>query len=100
MWAKRTDRTSLKYNEYLTLHGIPEAAQDYQVNGRSPLDWVIDRYKVSVDKKSQIKNDPNDYCRELNQPDYIVDLIKRLVTVSMETQRIVAALPAFEITEQ
>lgn len=99
-WAKRTDRTSLKYNEYLTLHGIPEAAQDYQVNGRSPLDWVIDRYKVSVDKKSQIKNDPNDYCRELNQPDYIVDLIKRLVTVSMETQRIVAALPAFEITEQ
>lgn len=99
-WAKRADRTSLKYNEYLTLHEIPEAAQDYQVNGRSPLDWVIDRYKVSVDKKSQIKNDPNDYCRELNQPDYIVDLIKRLVTVSMETQRIVAALPAFEITEQ
>ena len=99
VWAKRTDRTSLKYNEYLTLHGIPEAAQQYQVNGRSPLDWVIDRYKVSVDKKSQIKNDPNDYCREIGQPDYVVDLIKRLVTVSLNTQQIVSTLPAFDITE-
>lgn len=99
VWAKRSERTSLKYNQYLTLHGIPEAAQQYQVNGRSPLDWVIDRYKVTVDKKSNIKNDPNDYCREIGQPDYIVDLIKRLVTVSLNTQQIVSALPAFDITE-
>lgn len=99
VWAKRSERTSLKYNQYLTLHGIPEAAQEYQVNGRSPLDWVIDRYKVTVDKKSNIKNDPNDYCREIGQPEYIVDLIKRLVTVSLNTQQIVSTLPAFDITE-
>ncbi|MBV7363535.1 DEAD/DEAH box helicase family protein [Actinomycetaceae bacterium TAE3-ERU4] len=99
-WLKRTERTSLKYNEYLTLHGIPEAAQDYQVNGRSPLDWVVDRYRVTVDKKSGIRNDPNDYCLEIGKPDYIVDLIKRLVTVSLETQKIVSQLPTFEITEK
>ncbi|OKL49873.1 damage-inducible protein [Boudabousia liubingyangii] len=99
-WAKRADHTSLKYNQYLTLHGIPEAAQDYQVNGRSPLEWVIDRYKVTVDKKSGIKNDPNDYCREVGKPDYIVDLIKRLVTVSIETQRLVSLLPALEIMDK
>ena len=99
-WAKRTEHTSLKYNQYLTLHGIPEAAQDYQVNSRSPLDWVIDRYKVTVDKKSGIRNDPNDYCREVGKPDYIVDLIKRLVTVSVDTQRVVALLPGLEITDK
>ncbi len=86
--------------QYLTLHGIPEAAQDYQVNSRSPLDWVIDRYKVTVHKKSGIRNDPNDYCREVGKPDYIVDLIKRLVTVSVETQRVVALLPGLEITDK
>ncbi len=98
-WAKRSECTALKYNEFLTLRGIPEEAQDYQVGGRSPLDWVVDRYRIKTDKDSQIPNDPNDYCREVNRADYIVDLIKRLVTVSLETQRLVASLPSFNITE-
>ena len=98
-WAKKKDpktgkrvddHTKLVYNANLTISGIPEEAQNYMVNGRSPLDWVIDRYQVKTDKKSGISNDPNDYS---DDPWYIVNLITRLVRVSMETQQIVAALP-------
>lgn len=101
VWASRskTDRTALIYNDYLTLTGIPNEAQNYIVNGRSPLDWVVDRYKVRTHKESQITNDPNDYCREIDNPRYIVDLIKSLVTVSMRTQELLTLLPEFVVEE-
>lgn len=98
-FGPKKDKTRIKYNGHLTLKGIPEEAHEYQVNGRSALEWVIDRYQVKTDKKSLITNDPNDYCRAVNNPRYIVDLIKRLVTVSLETQKLVGTLPHFEVLE-
>lgn len=98
-FGPKKDKTRIKYNGHLTLKGIPEEANEYQVNGRSALEWVIDRYQVKTDKKSLITNDPNDYCRAVNNPRYIVDLIKRLVTVSLETQKLVGSLPRFEVLE-
>ena len=98
-FGPKKDKTRIKYNGHLTLKGIPEEAHEYQVNGRSALEWVIDRYQVKTDKKSLITNDPNDYCRAVNNPRYIVDLIKRLVTVSLETQKLVGTLPRFEVLE-
>lgn len=98
--SKKADHTSFVYNQHLTLTGIPVEAQDYTVGGKSPLDWVIDRYQLRTHKDSGITNDPNDYCRELGRPDFIVDLIKRLVTVSMRTQELIAALPEFIIEEE
>lgn len=98
-FGPKKDKTRIKYNGHLTLKGIPEEAHEYQVNGRSALEWVIDRYQVKTDKKSLITNDPNDYCRAVNDPRYIVDLIKRLVTVSLETQKLVGTLPRFEVLE-
>lgn len=98
-FGPKKDKTRIKYNGHLTLKGIPEEAHEYQVNGRSALEWVIDRYQVKTDKKSLITNDPNDYCRTVNNPRYIVDLIKRLVTVSLETQKLVGSLPRFEVLE-
>lgn len=98
-FGPKKDKTRIKYNGHLTLKGIPEEAHEYQVNGRSALEWVIDRYQVKTDKKSLITNDPNDYCRTVNNPRYIVDLIKRLVTVSLETQKLVGTLPRFEVLE-
>lgn len=98
-FGPKKDKTRIKYNGHLTLKGIPEEANEYQVNGRSALEWVIDRYQVKTDKKSLITNDPNDYCRAVNNPRYIVDLIKRLVTVSLETQKLVGTLPRFEVLE-
>lgn len=98
-WGKRKDpetgkkvddHTILIYNENLVIRDIPEAAQRYTVNGRSPLEWVIDRYQVKIDKASGIVNDPNEYS---DDPRYIVDLIEKLIRVSMETMEIVDQLP-------
>ena len=94
------DFTRLEYNDYVTLTGIPAEAQGYSISGRSPLEWIIDRYHVKTDKASGIVNDPNDFLREQGRPDAIVDLIKRLVTVSMRTQELLATLPPLEIPEQ
>ena len=93
------DFTRLEYNDYVTLTGIPAEAQGYSISGRSPLEWIIDRYHVKTDKASGIVNDPNDFLREQGRPDAVVDLIKRLVTVSMRTQELLETLPALEIPE-
>ena len=93
------DFTRLEYNDYMTLTGIPAEAQGYSISGRSPLEWIIDRYHVKTDKASGIVNDPNDFLREQGRPDAVVDLIKRLVTVSMRTQELLATLPKLEIPE-
>ncbi|WP_406636926.1 DEAD/DEAH box helicase [Pseudarthrobacter quantipunctorum] len=98
-WGARKDRSRIIYNSRIVLAGIPEEALEYQVNGKSALEWIIDRYQVTTHKDSQITNDPNDYCREVDNPRYILDLIKRIVTVSVETNKIVAALPELEILE-
>jgi predicted helicase len=98
-FTSRKDRSSIIYNQKITLAGIPYEAYEYQVNGKSALEWIIDRYQVTTHKDSQITNDPNDYCREVGNPRYILDLIKRIVTVSVETMKIVAQLPPLEIIE-
>ena len=83
------DKTQLKYNDFLTLDGIPVEIYDYKLGTRSALEWVVDQYRVKVDRRSGIKNDPN---REM-EPRYIVDLIKRVITVSLKTVEIVGNLP-------
>ncbi len=83
------DKTQLKYNEFLTLDGIPAAAFDYRLGNRSALEWVADQYRVKTDKRSGIVNDPN----RADQPQYIVDLIARVITVSLKTVEVVGKLP-------
>ncbi|MFD2674443.1 type ISP restriction/modification enzyme [Gulosibacter bifidus] len=98
-WTKRTSKTALRYNEYVTITGIPEAAENYEIGGRSPLGWIIDRYYIKTDKASGIVNDPNAWLREQQNPRYVVDLIASLVTLSLETQRLVAELPEFDVID-
>jgi len=98
-WISRKDHTGIRYNEHLTITGIPEIESEYEVGGRSPLEWIIDRYKVTTDAKSGIVNDPNAWLREQENPRYVVDLIRSLVTVSLETQKLIAELPEFEVIE-
>ena len=86
------DKTQLKYNEFLTLDGIPAEAYEYRLGNRSALEWVVDQYRVKTDKRSGIVNDPN----RADQPRYIVDLVGRVITVSLKTVEIVKDLPAFE----
>ncbi len=89
------DKTSLVYNSFLTLSGIPPETYEYRLGNRSALEWVVDQYQVSTDKRSGIVNDPN----RADDPEYIVRLIGQVVTVSMETVRIVKALPELVIGE-
>ena len=84
-----TDKTLLKYNDYLTLDGIPAEVYEYRLGNRSALEWVVDQYRVKTDKRSGIVNDPN----RTDQPRYIVDLIARVITVSLKTVEIVKNLP-------
>jgi len=88
------NRTALTVNEWITLKGVPSEAFEYQVSGRSPIEWVVDQYRVTKDSKSGIVNDPNDWARETAQnPRYIIDLAKRAVRVAVETVKIVKNLP-------
>jgi predicted helicase len=91
------DRTEVIYNSRITLSGIPEAAYRYQLGSRSAVEWILDRYQVKTDKASGIVNDPNDWSKEVSDPRYIIDLLARIVTVSLETMAIVDALPALAI---
>ncbi len=96
-WGKNpdgaVDKTVIHYNADITLEGIPLEAYDYVVNGKSALEWVMERYQVKTDKDSGILNDPNAWS---DDPRYILDLVKRVVRVSMETLRIVGELPRLE----
>ncbi len=83
------DKTSLIYNQFLTLSGIPPETYEYRLGNRSALEWVIDQYPVSTDKRSGITNDPN----RSDDPQYILRLIGQVVTVSLETVKIAGALP-------
>ena len=83
------DKTQLVYNDFLTLEGIPAKTFDYRLGNRSALEWVIDQYRVKTDKRSGIVNDPN----RADAPRYIVKLIGKVITVSLETVEIVKGLP-------
>ncbi len=84
------DKSVIVFNPHVTLRGIPLEAYDYVVNGKSALEWAMERYAVTIHKESGIRNDPNDWS---DDPRYIVDLVKRITRVSLETVRIVSGLP-------
>ena len=92
--AREKDLTTIIYNDGITLTGIPDKAHEYRLGSRSALDWLIDRYQVKTDKDSGIVNDPNDWADEHDASRYILDLVKRITTVSVRTVDIVSTLPA------
>ena len=87
--SKNKDKTQLKYNDFLMLDGIPPEAFDYRLGNRSAVEWIVDQYRVKIDKRSGIINDPN----RADQPRYIVDLIARIITISLKTGEVVDRLP-------
>ncbi len=98
--GKVKDLTTLHYNAKITVTGIPLEAYDYVVNGKPALDWVVERQCVKTDKDSGIVNDANDWAIDtMGNPRYPLELFLRVITVSLETMKIVRALPALEIRE-
>jgi predicted helicase len=88
------DKTTLVYNDFLTLKGIPLETYEYRLGNRSALEWVIDQYQVSTDKRSGIVNDPN----RADDPEYIVRLVGQVITVSLGTMKVVKSLPALAVS--
>ncbi len=91
--ARNPDKTIIRYNADISLEKIPPEAQQYIVNGKPAIEWVMDRYQIKSDKKSKIINDPNHWS---DDPRYIIDLIRKVTTVSVETVKIVTELPTLD----
>ena len=92
-FRSKDDKSAILYNANIRLENIPLKAYDYIVNGKSAIEWILERYCISIDKKSLIKNDANDWGREHGKPRYILDLLLSVINVSTQTVDIVNSLP-------
>jgi predicted helicase len=97
-FLNKNDKSIIIYNRAIKISNIPLEAYNYILNGKSAIEWILDRYQVKIDEKTGIKNDPNDWAKEHDQPRYILDLILRVITVSLETMRIVRSLPRLDFS--
>lgn len=91
------DKTRIIYNGHITIENIPLKAYEYIVNGKSAVEWIMERYAVTIDKASQIKNDPNDWSREHKQPRYILDQLLSVIILSCQTVDTINSLPKLNI---
>ncbi|MGH6552203.1 DEAD/DEAH box helicase [Bacteroides hominis] len=91
------DKTRIICNSHITIENIPLKAYEYIVNGKSAIEWIMERYAVTIDKASQIKNDPNDWSREHEQPRYILDLLLSVINLSCQSVDIVNTLPELKL---
>jgi predicted helicase len=94
---EKWDRTTIHYNETIAVHDIPLDAYDYIVNGKSAIEWVMERQSVTTDKTTGITNDANAWAAEQRNAKYPLELLLRMITVSLETMKIVRALPALKV---
>ena len=96
--GKNKDRSVIHYNDKITITGIPLLAYDYIVNNKTAIDWVMERQSIRIDKTSGIVNDANDFAREtMHNPAYPLELLQRVISVSMKTVKINRNLPELEI---
>lgn len=89
----KDDKSAIIYNSQISIENIPAVAYEYQVNGKSAIEWVMERYQITTHKESGIRNDPNDWADELGNPRYILDLLLSVIRLSVETVDIVRGLP-------
>ena len=99
-FKSKDDKSTIVFNPYITVSNIPLKAYDYVVNGRSAIEWVMERYQIKTDKDSGITNDPNDWAIEHGQPRYILDLLLSVINVSLKSLDIIAALPKPDFSEK
>lgn len=89
----KEQKETILFNSLVIVSGIPAKAYQYIVNGKSAIEWVMERYQVTVHKESGIKNDHNDWADEVGKPRYILDLLLSVINVSLQTVEIVEGLP-------
>jgi predicted helicase len=95
-FTKKGEVSTIIYNDSVSIDNIPEKAYNYIVNGKSAIEWIMERYQVKTDKDSGIVNDPNDWCKEKGKPRYILNLLLSVIAVSVKTVDIVEKLPKVE----
>ena len=95
-FGRSKDKSMIIYNSQISLTEIPEKAYEYVVNGKSAIEWIMERYQVTTDKKSGITNNPNDWADEVGNPKYLLDLLLSIINVSLQTVEIVNGLPKLE----
>ncbi|MDZ4679511.1 MAG: type ISP restriction/modification enzyme, partial [Saprospiraceae bacterium] len=92
-FPSKDDKSKILVNSEIVVENIPALAYEYQVNGKSAIGWVMERYAVTTHKDSGIKNDPNDWAEEVGNPRYILDVLLSVIRLSVETVDIVKGLP-------
>ncbi len=92
-FPKKDQKDTIHYNSKITISNIPDKAYQYVVNGKSAIEWIMERYAVTTHKDSGITNDPNDWANEVGNPRYILDLLLSIINVSVQTVDIVEGLP-------
>ena len=92
-FPKKDQKDTIHFNSQITISNIPLEAYEYVVNGKSAIEWIMERYQITTHKESQITNDPNDWAEEVGNPRYILDLLLSIINVSMQTREIVGKLP-------
>jgi predicted helicase len=97
-FPKKDQKDIIIFNSKITISDIPPEAYEYVVNGKSAIEWIMDRYQVKVDKASGIKNDPNDWAEDVGNPRYILDLLLSIINVSVQTVEIVNKLPKLDLS--
>ena len=95
-FPSKEQKSTIIYNSLITIENIPEIAYEYQINGKSAIEWIMERYQVTQDKDTLIKNDPNNWAIEHEKPRYILDLLLSVIEVSVRTVEIVNNLPKLE----
>jgi predicted helicase len=92
-FPKKDQKDTINYNSKITISNIPAKAYEYVVNGKSAIEWIMERYAVTTHKESGIVNDPNDWAKEVGNLRYILDLLLSIINVSVQTVDIVNSLP-------
>lgn len=92
-FPKKGQKDTIIYNSQIVIENIPAKAYEYVVNGKSAIEWIMERYQITTHKDSGITNNPNDWSKEVGNPRYILDLLLSIINVSMQTVDIVDNLP-------
>ncbi|NLB54598.1 MAG: helicase, partial [Lentisphaerae bacterium] len=95
---KADDKSCIIFNSKIKVENIPLQAYDYVINGKSAIEWLMERYQYVVNPESELVNDPNTWGKEQGNPKYILELLLRIITVSMKTQQLVSELPKLDFS--
>ena len=97
-FLNKNDKSAIRYNSNIVIENIPIEAYQYQVGDRSAIEWVMDRQSIKIDRDSKIINDPNDYANDrMNNHLYPLDLLKKIITLSVETINIIKLFPSLKL---